>query len=117
MALFEGERINIYPDTDIRRYKAWITDEGFTCRVYSDHILIGARFKHRKFKAKALAKLVQDKREQKGWNRHKLARMVNVSENTIFNWEVGITQPKPFRLKELMEVLDITEEEIERCRI
>lgn len=117
MALFEGERINIYPETDVRRYKAWITDEGFTCKVYSDHILVGRRFKHRKFKPIALANLIQEKRKAKGWNRYKLAKMLHVSEDTVFNWEIGRTQPKPFRLKELMGVLDITEEEIEKCRM
>jgi DNA-binding transcriptional regulator YiaG len=41
--------------------------------------------------------------------------MVNVREDTVLNWEIGRTQPKPQRLEELIEALEISKEELERC--
>ena len=115
--LYEGEIIKIFPETDKESYINWIVDEGFTYRVYSDHIVVGARNKQRSFKPMLFAELIKDKRTTKGWNRYKLGRILNVSETAIFNWEIGRTQPKSKRLKELIEVLDISQEELEKCRI
>ncbi|MBO5839780.1 MAG: helix-turn-helix transcriptional regulator [Bacteroidales bacterium] len=114
--LYEGEIIKIYPETDVRAYKNWIMDEGFMCKVYFDHIKVGPRFKHKKFEPGELAGLIRKKRNVKGWNRYKLARVMGVREDTVFNWEIGRTQPKPERLEELMKVLEISHDELERCR-
>lgn len=113
--LFEGEIIKLYPDTNVKAYKNWINDEGFNCTVYYDHIKVGARFKHKKYNPVKLGNLIRKKRNVKGWNRYKVARMVNVREDTVFNWEIGRTQPKPQRLEELITALEISKEELERC--
>ena len=114
--VYEGEVIKIFPNTDVESYRNWIVDQGFRCKVYSDRIEVGKRLKNRSFKPHELAELIYNKRTHKGYNRYKLAKMVGVTEEAVFNWEIARTQPKPKRIEILKEVLDISNEELERCR-
>lgn len=115
--LYEGKIIKIYPETDVRAYKNWINDEGFVCYVFHDHIKVGKRVSNRhKFIESKLGALISSKRKAKGYSRYKLGLMVHAHETTVFDWEVGRRKPRNDTLLKLQEVLDISEEELNKCR-
>ena len=115
--LYEGERIKIFPETQVEAYKTWINDEGFACKIRRDYIEVGKRINHRKFNEVKLGILISSRRKAKGWNRYKLARSVGVHEGTVTNWEIGIREPKRETICKIMEALNITEGELEECRM
>ena len=115
--LYEGEVIKIFPETDVKAYKNWINDEGYVCYVFYDHIRVGKRVSDRhKFNEAKLGALISSKRNAKGFTRYKLGLMVHAHENTVFDWEVGRRKPKNETMIKLQKVLDISEEELNRCR-
>ncbi len=115
--LYEGERIKIFPDTDIRTYKNWISSQGFSYFVHGEYIVIGRKGKCFTYDATALGKLISSHRKAKGMDRFELADRIGVIEDSVFEWEIGRKQPKENNLLKLREVLDITKEELEKCLI
>lgn len=59
-------------------------------------------------KSGKLAKMVKQLREQKGWSQEKLARIADISNNTITNIEVGSQlNPTIETLKKIAKALEI----------
>ena len=50
-------------------------------------------------------------------SKERLAELVEVTENTVSTWENGMYMPSKYNLDKIMSVLDITERDLERCRI
>ena len=48
-------------------------------------------------------------RKMKGVSQEELAELIGVSRQTIYKWEVGITEPKPINIKNLCAVFDVKE--------
>ena len=115
--LYEGEKIKIFPETNIESYRNWINDEGFVCKVHRDYIEVGKRYKRHQFDLKALGRTISVHRKAKGWSREKLAKEMHVHFDTIFGWEDGIRQPREEKIEVLKYLLNISAEEIEKCRI
>lgn len=51
-------------------------------------------------------------RKQKGLSQEQLGEQVNVTRQTISNWELGETNPNPEQLKLLSKVLNISIDEL-----
>ena len=59
-------------------------------------------------KSGKLAKMVKQLREQKGWSQEKLARIADISNNTITNIEVGNQlNPTIETLKKIAKALEV----------
>lgn len=115
-SLYEGERIKIFPDTDIRSYTNWISSQGFSYFIHGEYIVIGRKGKYFTYDAVALGRLICSHRKSKGWDRFDLAEKLNVSEDSVFEWEIGRKQPKEKNLLRLKEILEITKEELNKCQ-
>ena len=59
-------------------------------------------------KSGKLAKMVKQLREQKGWSQERLARIADISNNTITNIEVGNQlNPTIETLKKIVKALEV----------
>lgn len=92
-------------------------NQGFDVIVKKDYIRVGRRTTYYKYDSKKLGEMIFKKRRSKGWELKDLAERVGVKEDTAFNWEIGLTQPKPQNLDKIVEILRIEQEEVEKCRI
>ena len=59
-----------------------------------------------------LGKNICSLRKEKGWSQEKLAEKVNVTRQTISNWELGETSPNPEQLILLSGALDRSIDEL-----
>ena len=109
----EGMIIKTFPDTDIRAYTRMIQESGYRPVVGSDYIRVGKPYLYNKIKPRDFAKLLRDKRKAKGITREELGKMVGVSYQSVFDWEVGRRTPRHETLKKLKFILDISEGELE----
>lgn len=114
--LFEGERIKIFPETNINAYTRWILSQGFTYTLEEDAIVITKKI-YKKYDPNKLANLIREKRILWNMTRKDLADKVGVLEGTVFNWEVGRYIPYEYNLNIMKDVLNISERELERCQI
>ena len=51
-------------------------------------------------------------RKEKGYSQEDLAEKLNVTRQTISNWELGSTQPNPEQLKGLSKILNVSIDEL-----
>ncbi len=51
-------------------------------------------------------------RKQRGLSQEQLGEQIDVTRQTISNWELGETSPNPEQLKQLSKVLDISIDEL-----
>jgi len=116
--LFVGEEIKIYENTDVKAYTAWIISEGFNYKLLPDRILITNRmnnkvtYDHDKF-----SKLLRRKLEYFDMSRADLAEELGIHEDNVFRWVIGRTMPSKSHMKEIMEILDISEGDLAKCKI
>ena len=59
-----------------------------------------------------LGEKIYELRKSKGLSQEKLAEEVNVSRQTISNWELGETSPNPEQLKSLSKILNVSVDEL-----
>lgn len=59
-----------------------------------------------------LGEMIYNMRKQKGFSQEKLAEEVNVSRQTISNWELGETSPNPEQLKLLSKVFNVSVDQL-----
>ena len=59
-----------------------------------------------------LGKKILELRKKSGLSQEQLGDMVNVTRQTISNWELGETAPNPEQLKLLSKVLNISIDEL-----
>ena len=50
---------------------------------------------------------LKELRKEKGLTQDDLAELLEVTKSTIFNWENGVSNIKPDRLKKLCEIFDV----------
>lgn len=116
MALYEGERIKIFPETDVRQYERWIAMQGFTFKKSGDYLVIVKKVLA-EFDEKRFAQMLVHRRKLKGISREEMANKVGVTEYTAWTWEIGRAMPNAYNLERIMTVLNLTERDLERCRI
>ncbi|WP_086348428.1 helix-turn-helix transcriptional regulator [Candidatus Enterococcus clewellii] len=51
-------------------------------------------------------------REAKGISQIELAEKMDVTQQCISSWQTGRTVPKPFQMKQLSEILDVSIDEL-----
>ena len=60
----------------------------------------------------SLGNKILDLRKKKGLSQEQLGEQVNVTRQTISNWELGETAPNPEQLKLLSKTLNISSDEL-----
>ncbi|NKC68863.1 helix-turn-helix transcriptional regulator [Vagococcus fluvialis] len=51
-------------------------------------------------------------REAKGYSQIDIADRLSVTQQSISSWEVGRTVPKPYQMKQLSEMLEVSVDEL-----
>ena len=116
MSLFEGERIKFFPDTDIKSYTRYIEHKGFEYSIEGDEIVVGKRIKL-VYDSEELGKLIFYKRLKKKMNRTELGNKLEVTGYAVYTWEIGRYQPRQMYMGDLRDILEISQEELDKCRI
>ena len=114
--LFVGEKIKIFPETDVKQYGRWIKSQGFTFVKKEDSLVIIGKTSPQ-YDKKLFALILTHRRKLKGFSVDKLAERIKVNKYTVSNWEKGEIMPSKFNLNKIMPVLDITERDLEKCQI
>lgn len=60
----------------------------------------------------ALGQNILEFRKKKGFSQEQLGEKVNVTRQTISNWELGETAPNPEQLKSLSKILNVSVDEL-----
>lgn len=111
-----GEKIKIFPDTDVAAYRRLIRELGFTSAAHKDYIEVKAIKKTNKYDAKKLGALIKRKRKVKNLTRKQLAEAIPVHYYTLGYWEAGTRRPYDYNLEILIDKLNIKKEELEACK-
>lgn len=106
MRFFQGERIKMYPDTDVQAYLNFIRDSGWNCKTSGEYIIVTTQRGNNIDRVK-LAQVLKDARRKIKTPREKLAKELGVAECTIWSWEVARTIPKGDMLKTYCGVLGL----------
>lgn len=51
-------------------------------------------------------------REAKGYSQIEIAEKMSVTQQSVSSWEVGRTIPKPYQMKRLSEMLEVSVDEL-----
>lgn len=51
-------------------------------------------------------------REAKGYSQIEIAEKMSVTQQSVSSWEVGRTIPKPYQMKQLSEMLEVSVDEL-----
>ena len=116
MSLYEGERIKIFPDTNIDSYIRWIRSQGYLCHVDINEIVVDEKA-FKTIDKVALGKLINQKRTKKKITIGEFADIIQATPRTVFHWEIGRMQPREYFIEQIRDVLEISQEELEQCRI
>ncbi len=116
MYLYENERIKVFPETDVEAYIRYFRNQGYTCHLEGDEIVIGKQIRLT-YNYQGLGSLIYKKRTEKDISRGYFAKMVEVNVDTVYKWEIGQRMPYDFNLQRIVKILGITEEELKECQI
>lgn len=116
MSLHEGERIKVFPDTDVHQYGRWINTQGFNFKRSGDYLIVLSN-KTPRYDRKLFAHIFKHRLKLKNISREEISKKLEVTEYTVWTWEIGRFMPRKYNLDKLMNLLDITERDLERCRI
>ena len=116
MALFKGERIKVFPETDVKSYTRYIEHKGYEYSIEGNEIVVGKKVKQI-YNSEELGKLIFYKRLKKKMDRTELGKKLEVTGYAVYTWEIGRYQPKPMYLGMMREILGISQEELDKCRI
>lgn len=114
--IFEGERIKVFSDTNVDAYLRYFRQRGFSCRLEDNEIVIGKKVVWH-YDSEKLGNLIYSKRRAKEMTRGQFAEIMEVTPNSVFTWEIGRFVPREYYLTKIQEILDISEGELEECRI
>lgn len=51
-------------------------------------------------------------REAKGYSQIEIAEKMSVTQQSVSSWEIGRTIPKPYQMKQLSEMLEVSVDEL-----
>ena len=108
--MYEGMRINIFPDTNPLPYVDLIHEKGYEAKVYTHYILVGKKLKRIINKDK-LGRTLCLARRAKGIKLQDMADRIGVNWQTVYDWEVGLRQPRDINLKRYCRVVGISAKE------
>lgn len=90
--MFEGMKIKIFPETDVKAYIELVKSHGFQYKVTRNYIIVGKQA-HNEEVMKDYARRLRRARRDHNYSRRKLADKIGVQENTIYNWEIAYSTP------------------------
>ena len=90
-----GDKIKIFPDTDVDPYVIMLRDAGFNCSVKKgQYILITSRYTLGIEDRKAIGRSITAARRAANKTRKELAEMMGLKNpQTVYNWEIGAKVP------------------------
>lgn len=107
MNLKTGDRIKMFEDSNIEAYGDLIENNGFRHRIViikdETFMEVGAPIPSKKIDSRAWAKTFR--KSKRKYDRKEFAKLVGVTEQTVYSWELGRRLPKPIYWKRLSEVL------------
>ena len=95
MDLKEGDKIKIFPDTDVLQYLDYIKRSGFRATREGNYIVIGKPYEY--YRSTDYGNQIKKARRAKGWTRAELAEKCGVKEATVFGWEIGRKRPQEWQ--------------------
>lgn len=96
MELKTGDKIKIFPDTNIPQYVSFVQSElGFNAKVKGGYIEIGEPYEWNR--TSHYGNQIKRARKKKGWTRKELADKCGVKESTVLDWEFGRRRPKDWQ--------------------
>lgn len=99
-----GDKIKIFPDTDIYAYMMMIHDMGYQCKKIKDFIIVGERYRL-EIDHKEVARTIRHFRKRAKMSQKQLAEEIGVGIETVMNWEVGVSLPSKFNEELLKQVI------------
>lgn len=102
-AIYEGLVIHTFKDTDIDAYVRMIRDEGFSCYIRTNYLVVGKQI-YKPVDKEERARKLRQARRMNGLTRKEVSEKINVKEETIRSWELGRTYPKEKNLKKLRDL-------------
>lgn len=105
-----GDKIKIFPDTNINAYVDLIHNCGFNCYVSrgKTYIEIVAKRVKADRHLKETAKKISEAMYEKGLSEEKLAELVGLkSSYSVWNWTHGISSPSNDNKKKLKKILGV----------
>lgn len=89
-----GDKIKIFPDTDIFSYITMIHDMGFNCTAKRGYILIGKPRRMSFEDKREIGRKITSGMKEKNISREELAKELGVKNPySIWNWQIGRTTP------------------------
>lgn len=98
-----GDKIKIFPDTCVPAYVEFIHAEGFRCKIYRDHLLVGEPF-HKPIDRRKTGRTITQIRRKNNMSRDDMALAIGVRHETIWNWEIGRSLPDKFNQEKLKAI-------------
>ena len=101
-----GDKIKIFPDTDVYSYILMIHDAGFNCSVKKgQYILIGSPRRMDFEDKRAIGRKITDFMKEKKMSREELAEKLGIKNvYTIWNWQIGRTTPSEANREKLRKM-------------
>ena len=97
-----GDKIKVFPNTDVNTYANMIREEGFRCEREGEYLIVGERYED--LEMAVLPSTIKYARRIKGISQAQLAEMCEVTKQTVSNWEYGYTVPRELdKVKEILE--------------
>ncbi len=107
MEINTGDRIKVFEDTDVEAYINYIEiEKGFEAELYGDYIIVGEPYV--KHIDTSYAKQIKFFRKLRNMSREELAEACLVTEQTVWNWELGRTIPREWwRVQKVLRFEDV----------
>lgn len=102
-----GDRIQIFPDTDIQAYENLIHNMGFKCKTLKNSIVVGEPYRIGEKERKAIGNKITKGMKVKKLSRDDLAKKIGANPASIWNWQLGRIAPCEYYRKQLREILEI----------
>ena len=102
MNLKTGDKIKVFPNSNVNAYANMIREEGFRCEREGEYLVVGEKYKD--LEMAALPSTIKYARKRKGISQAQLAEMCEVTKQTVSNWKYGYTVPRDMdKVKEILE--------------
>lgn len=93
MEVSTGDKIKVFKDTDVEAYINYIEiEKGFEAELDGDYIIVGEPYV--KHIDTSYAKQIKFFRKLRNMSREELAEKCLVTEQTVWNWELGRCIPR-----------------------
>ena len=99
-----GDKIKIFPDTDVQAYENMLHDMGFSCKRKGAYIYITDKYRYSEEDKKEFGMILSTWMKNNKINGKQLAKKLHYNASTISNWKNGKNIPNYEIKKELREL-------------